>query len=50
MAAERAAPERDVDTSTPFEPDCGALDGRRLQYDEIELLERILPRDDGRAE
>lgn len=50
MAADLAAPERDVDTRTPFEPDCGALEGRRLTYDDIELLERILPRDEGRAE
>lgn len=30
MAADLAAPDRDVDTSIPFEPECGALDGRRL--------------------
>lgn len=52
MAAERAAPERLVETSTPLLPDelvCGALDGRR--YEPNELLERMLAeRDDGRAE
>lgn len=31
MAADLAAPVRDVETSTPFDPPCpaGALDGRR---------------------
>lgn len=51
MAAERAAPERDVDTRTPLLPAvefvCGALDGRR--YEPNELLERI-ERDDDRPE
>lgn len=52
MAAERAAPERDVDTNTPFEPllVCGALDGRRFPYEPIDVLERILDRDDGRTD
>lgn len=50
MAADLAAPERDVDTNTPFEPHCGALDGRRLLYDPMLLLDRILDLDDGRAE
>lgn len=54
MAAERAAPERLVETSTPLLPDelvCGALDGRRWLYEPNELLERMLAeRDDGRAE
>lgn len=54
MAAERAAPERDVDTRTPLLPpvefECGALDGRRLPYEPNELLERMLERDDGRPE
>lgn len=50
MAAERAAPERDELTSTPLEPLCGALDGRRWLYELIELLERRLERDDGRPE
>lgn len=36
MAAERAAPERELLTSTPLEPDCGALDGRRLLNDWLE--------------
>lgn len=49
MAADLAAPVRDVDTSTPFELDCRALDDRRLN-DDIELLERMLSRDDGRPE
>lgn len=50
MAAERAAPERDVDTNTPFVVVCGALDGRRWPNEPIELLERILDRDDGRTD
>ena len=50
MAADLAAPDRDVDTKTPFEFVCGALDGRRLPYDPMELLECKLERDDGRAE
>lgn len=50
MAAERAAPERDELTSTPLEPLCGALDGRRWLYELIELLDRIEERDDGRPE
>lgn len=50
MAADLAAPDLDVDTNTPFEPDCGALDGRRLLYEPMELLERILDLDDGRPE
>lgn len=50
MAAERAAPERDVLTRTPFEPLCGALDGRLWLYELIELLDRRLERDDGRPE
>lgn len=53
MAAERAAPERDVDTKTPLLPDefvCGADDGRRLLNEPNELFERMLDRDDGRAE
>lgn len=52
MAAERAAPERDVDTRMPL-PDelvCGALDGRRLLNEPIELFEWMLERDEGRAE
>lgn len=49
MAADRAAPERDVDTKTPLEL-CGALDGRRRPNESIELLERILDRDDGRTD
>lgn len=50
MAAERAAPERDVLTRTPLEPLCGALDGRLWLYELIELLDRRLERDDGRPE
>lgn len=50
MAADLAAPDLDVDTRTPFEPDCGALDGRRFVYELIELLDRRLDRDDGRPE
>lgn len=50
MAADLAAPERDVDTKMPFELAVGALDGRRLPNEPIELLECILERDDGRAE
>lgn len=50
MAADLAAPERDVDTNTPFELAVGALDGRRLPNEPIELLECILDRDEGRAE
>lgn len=51
MAAERAAPERDVDTRMPLlELVCGALDGLRLLNDPIELFEWMLERDDGRAE
>lgn len=50
MAADLAAPVRDVDTRTPFDPDCGALDGRRLPYEPIEPLECRLERDDGRAD
>lgn len=50
MAADLAAPDRDVETRIPLEPDCGALDGRRLVYEPIELLDLKLLRDDGRAE
>lgn len=53
MAADRAIPERDVETKTPLLLDelvCGALDGRRLPNEPNELLDRILERDDGRAE
>lgn len=50
MAADLAAPDRDVDTRIPFDPDCGALDGRRFVYEPIELLDLKLPRDDGRTE
>lgn len=54
MAAERAAPDLDVETKIPLLPavefECGALDSRRLPYEPNELLERILERDDGRAE
>lgn len=50
MAAERAAPERELLTRTPLDPDCGALDGRRLVNELMELLERMLERDDGRPE
>lgn len=39
MAADLAAPERDVDTNIPFEPAVGALDGRRLPNEPIELVE-----------
>lgn len=39
MAADLAAPERDVDTKMPFEPTVGALDGRRGPYEPIELVE-----------
>lgn len=38
MAADRAAPVRDVETRTPFVGIGGALDGRR-PYEPIELLE-----------
>lgn len=53
MAAERQAPDRDVDTRTPLLPDefvCGALEARRLLNEPNELFERMLDRDDGRAE
>lgn len=50
MAADLAAPDLDVDTRIPFDPDCGALDGRRFVYELIELLDLILLRDDGLAE
>lgn len=53
MAADLAAPDRDVDTSIPFDPDCGALDGRRFVYEPMEFLELLdlkLLRDDGLAE
>lgn len=51
MAADLAAPVRDVDTRTPFDPDCiGALDGRRLLNEPIEPLDLKLDRDDGRAD
>lgn len=49
MAADLAAPVRDVETSTPFDPPCpaGALDGRRWLNEPIDPLERKLERDDG---
>lgn len=50
MAADLAAPDLDVETRIPFDPDCGALDGRRFVYELIELLDLILLRDDGLAE
>lgn len=54
MAADLAAPDLDVETKIPLLPavefECGALDSRRWPYDPNELLERILERDDGRAE
>lgn len=50
MAADLAAPDLDVETRIPFDPDCGALDGRRLVYEPIELLDLKLLRDDGLAE
>lgn len=54
MAAERAAPDLDVETKIPLLPvvefECGALDSRRCPFDPNELLLRILERDDGRAE
>lgn len=50
MAADLAAPEREVDTNTPLEPHCGALDGRRLLYEPMLLLDRMLERDEGRPE
>lgn len=52
MAAERAAPERDVDTKIPFvlDDECGALEALRCPYELIELLERKLERDDGRPD
>lgn len=50
MAADLAAPVRDVDTRTPFEPDCGALEARRFVNDPTEPLERRLLREDGRAD
>lgn len=51
MAADRAAPDLDVETRIPLLDEfvCGALDGRRWN-EPIELLERMLDRDDGRAE
>lgn len=53
MAADLAAPDLDVETRIPFEPDWGALDGRRFVYEPIEFLELLdlkLLRDDGLAE
>lgn len=52
MAAERAAPERDVETNIPlaFDVECGALDALRCPNEPVELLERILERDDGRPD
>lgn len=53
IAADRAAPVLDVDTRTPLLPDvfvCGALEARRLLNEPNELFERMLDRDDGRAE
>lgn len=38
MAADRAAPERDVDTNMPLDV-AGALDGRRWLNEPIEQLE-----------
>lgn len=51
-AAQRLAPDRDVDTRIPLLDEfvCGALDGRRWPNELIEPLERMLDRDDGRAE
>lgn len=54
MAAERAAPDLDVETRIPLLPavefECGALDNRRWPYDPKELFDLMLERDDGRAE
>lgn len=54
MAAERAAPDLDVETRIPLLPavefECGALDNRRWPYDPNELFDLMLERDDGRAE
>lgn len=50
MAADLAAPVRDVDTRTPLEPAWGALEERRFVKEPIDPLDRILERDEGRAD
>lgn len=52
MAAERAAPERDVETMIPFAfaVEWGALDALRWPNEPAESLDRMLDRDDGRPD